>query len=591
MQRLIFLFVLLCFALAVAGQNVTIQKSADVVVIRGKSYYLHTVQPGQTLFSLCKAYGVSLEEVKAMNDKKDDNLSLYEVLKIPFVESGVQQDNKYSWHRVERGETIYSIARRFNLKPKELLKYNPEYSHNEPLAVGAVVRIPLGAAGQDVASGEGGKQVGTRPVLRKEEEKKEDWLRISDSGAEFTGREQKKEEGLPADSATWIEVDRRQEDVRNDLPVVGLPSASYVKIALLLPLSAGEYPSYPDSLQPGQSVTISSRSEQFISFYEGVLLAVDSLKNKGYKIDLHVFDTERNVEKSCQLARRLNEWQPDLVLGPVYGSEYKALADNLENKNIPLIYPLSSRAEHFNTYPNFVQVNASLNSLAEEMAEWTSRQVLHANVVQLCIYGEDASDSPEKQLFKDRLGQVEGVGTLYWAAEEILLDSLRYRLLPDRENILILPTVKETEVSKVLPLISTLTDGYRITVVGLPEWQTFSSVDHETFYKLNTKLFTYSYVDYAAEPARRLAEKYRLYFHTEPGSLVYKAFDMGMYFIGLAAQYRERALEALSSCPWDGSFSRFRFGQMEHSLGKENRGFFVVNFASDYTLRIHGSDL
>ena len=220
------------------------------------------------------------------------------------------------------------------------------------------------------------------------------------------------------------------------------------------------------------------------------MLAVDSLKNKGYKIDLHVFDTERNVEKSCQLARRLNEWQPDLVLGPVYGSEYKALADNLENKNIPLIYPLSSRAEHFNTYPNFVQVNASLNSLAEEMAEWTSRQVLHANVVQLCIYGEDASDSPEKQLFKDRLGQVEGVGTLYWAAEEILLDSLRYRLLPDRENILILPTVKETEVSKVLPLISTLTDGYRITVVGLPEWQTFSSVDHETFYKLNTKLFT-----------------------------------------------------------------------------------------------------
>ena len=127
MQRLIFLFVLLCFALAVAGQNVTIQKSADVVVIRGKSYYLHTVQPGQTLFSLCKAYGVSLEEVKAMNDKKDDNLSLYEVLKIPFVESGVQQDNKYSWHRVERGETIYSIARRFKLKTKELLKYNPEY--------------------------------------------------------------------------------------------------------------------------------------------------------------------------------------------------------------------------------------------------------------------------------------------------------------------------------------------------------------------------------------------------------------------------------------------------------------------------------
>ena len=102
---------------------------------------------------------------------------MYEVLKIPLwnlVYNRIISIPGIGW---KGGETIYSIARRFNLKPKELLKYNPEYSHNEPLAVGAVVRIPLGAAGQDVASGEGGKQVGTRPVLRKEEEKKEDWLR------------------------------------------------------------------------------------------------------------------------------------------------------------------------------------------------------------------------------------------------------------------------------------------------------------------------------------------------------------------------------------------------------------------------------
>ena len=45
MQRLIFLFVLLCFALAVAGQNVTIQKSADVVVNPGK----------ELLFAYCAA--------------------------------------------------------------------------------------------------------------------------------------------------------------------------------------------------------------------------------------------------------------------------------------------------------------------------------------------------------------------------------------------------------------------------------------------------------------------------------------------------------------------------------------------------------
>lgn len=143
MLRLIVVVLLSWMCAEVAAQTVAIPKSTDIVVIRGKSYYLHTVHQGQTLYSICKAYGVDLEEMKVLNNKKDNTLSLYEVLKIPFVEPFIQQDGKYYYHKVTRGETIYSIARLYNVKPKRLLKHNPAYSHNEPLAVGAVVRLPL----------------------------------------------------------------------------------------------------------------------------------------------------------------------------------------------------------------------------------------------------------------------------------------------------------------------------------------------------------------------------------------------------------------------------------------------------------------
>ncbi len=43
---------------------------------QGKSYYLHTVKAKETLFSICKAYGASVDEVKALNDKKDNTLSI-----------------------------------------------------------------------------------------------------------------------------------------------------------------------------------------------------------------------------------------------------------------------------------------------------------------------------------------------------------------------------------------------------------------------------------------------------------------------------------------------------------------------------------
>ena len=52
----------------------------------------------------------------------------------------------------------------------------------------------------------------------------------------------------------------------------------------------------------------------------------------------------------------IDRFHPDLIIGPVYGSVYKALMDDLTNKNIPVIYPLSSRSEEFGVYPDFIQV-------------------------------------------------------------------------------------------------------------------------------------------------------------------------------------------------------------------------------------------
>lgn len=93
-------------------------------------------------------------------------------------------------------------------------------------------------------------------------------------------------------------------------------------------------------------------------------------------------------------------------------------------------------------------------------------------------------------------------------------------------------------------------------------------------------------MDNTTEPAKRFALKYRKYFYTEPNNLAYKAFDMSLYFIELAAKYRDRTLDALEFYPRNGDFSRFYFQKMEGQAGKENQGFYIVNFGSDYRLKI-----
>lgn len=595
MLKLLFLFLLLWSCGQVIGQGTAVTKSNDIVVIRGKSYYLHTVQPGQTLYSICKAYGANIDEVKSLNDKKDNALSLYEVLKVPYTDPFVQQDDKFYYHKVLKGETFYSIARLYKIKPKRLLKFNEGYAQNQPLAVGAVVKLPLAeidlsVLGEEEIEASVGKKQEIRPErpVQNETVKKVEEASVTDILQDALMQKNEKTEQEPEKETTTVIGATDKMEIPDYISEVVMPVDPFVKVALLLPFSAKDYPVFVDTLVEKMPVQISARSEQFISFYEGVLLAVDSLKNQGYKVNLKVFDTERSAEKMYTMVDEIDRFHPDLIIGPVYGSVYKALMDDLTNKNIPVIYPLSSRSEEFGVYPDFIQVNPSMKALTVAMSDWLREEAEEANLVCLNLTGNEVShsDLEDIRLFKEYMHRIGSMNFYDWNTSAVPLDGLRLQLLPDRENIIILPTTKEAEVSKILPVLSALTDGYRITVVGFPEWQAFTSVDHETYFKLNTKIFTYSYVDNTTEPAKRFALKYRKYFYTEPNNLAYKAFDMSLYFIELAAKYRDRTLDALEFYPRNGDFSRFYFQKMEGQAGKENQGFYIVNFGSDYRLKI-----
>lgn len=596
MLRFLLLFCMIGLAAGVSGQEHPVKKSSDIVVIRGKSYYLHTVEAGQTLYSISKAYDVDVNELKALNDKKDNSLSLYEVLRIPYVEPFIQQDGKYYYHKVQKGETIYSISRQFDIKPRRILKFNEKYSQNGALSVGAVVRLPLNEIDRSVLARLEKEKAGTTV---KPEEKKPVEVIVAKDAKE--NKDTKVKPGEKEKPLSQHETEKKGNAQQQDVLVVGsgkeqpegMPAyisdvvmlgEPYVKVALLLPFYAHEYPTVSDTLNTPVYTSLSSRSEQFVYFYEGVLLAVDSLKNRGYKIDLHVYDTEKNPERIYSVVQELNQLKPDLIIGPVYGSVSRAVIENLENKNVPVIYPLSARSENLGQYPNFIQVNTSFPTLAHKMAQWLSDQAVNANIIYIDLPG--GNNDEDKRLFAQKMRQLENIQFFQWDFEGSPLADLKLLLLPDRENILILPTAREAEVSKVLPALGVYADGYKVTVVGFPEWQTFTSVDHEAYFKLNTKIFTYSYVDNHAQAAHDFAVKFRNYFYTEPNNLAFKAYDMGLYFIGLAAKYRDRTLDAIEYYRRDGEFSRFGFSRMYNGQGKENQALYIVNFGSDYQLKL-----
>ena len=101
-------------------------------------YETYTVKPGDTLYGISNQFGVSVTELAELNGIKGSNLPVGTVLRIPS-KSGVNPNNMFMY-TVEKGDTLYSIARKYNTTVNDIINLNYLKSNN--LSVGQVIRIP-----------------------------------------------------------------------------------------------------------------------------------------------------------------------------------------------------------------------------------------------------------------------------------------------------------------------------------------------------------------------------------------------------------------------------------------------------------------
>jgi LysM repeat protein len=101
-------------------------------------YETYTVKPGDTLYGISNQFGVTVTELAELNGIQGSNLPVGTVLKIPN-KSGVNPNNMFMY-TVENGDTLYSIARKYNTTVNDIINLNYLKSNN--LSVGQVIRIP-----------------------------------------------------------------------------------------------------------------------------------------------------------------------------------------------------------------------------------------------------------------------------------------------------------------------------------------------------------------------------------------------------------------------------------------------------------------
>ena len=127
------------------------QKYADAVVdavaeyigitVPNKEGY-YTVKSGDSLWSIAKKYDTTVTELKRINNLTSNTLQIGQQLKIPNKQtSNNQTTSKYIEYTVKKGDNLYSIGRQYGISQDEIMKYNGLTSNL--LSIGQILRIPI----------------------------------------------------------------------------------------------------------------------------------------------------------------------------------------------------------------------------------------------------------------------------------------------------------------------------------------------------------------------------------------------------------------------------------------------------------------
>lgn len=295
-----------------AGQTLTILSNEAISSSGGSKPTTYVVKTGDTKFGLAEKFGITVEQLEALNPQTKKSLQVGQVLTFdqtklktsdtntsPVVANQphqttpkqVEQPQKYISYTIKPKETLYGLSKAAEMSIPEFLKLNPSLSNG--VKIGEVIKMPA-------------------------------HLQVGGSTTYETDPE-------------YVNPNIKYSDLTKNLD-----KTQKKKVAFILPFSKGEFKSLSKS---GAASITDSLTKNNVAFYEGASIALDSLKTLGLSLDYELVnsikDSDSKSIKDFIKKSDLEDYQ--LVFAPYFEDQFVAnLEENLNDS--PVVTLTSSKA-------------------------------------------------------------------------------------------------------------------------------------------------------------------------------------------------------------------------------------------------------
>ncbi len=573
------------FACLPAVMSQEVKQDTSTVEIDGREFYKYVVEPGNTLYSISRKYNVTVYDLEKFNPKASQGLSIGDTLYILAVEKDpesiktrMEVDGDIIVHEVQKKQTLYAISKIYGISVGDIMEVNPEIKKG--LKEGQLIKIPISK-------------------LKEEEEQ----LEIIDDGRYLIHEVQSKEtlyslskfysvpidsikaanEGLPEGLKVGQLISIPKNAITHEMPDSSVIKDRYT-VVFILPFFLDLNDTLISKLKIDDEERVMSKSVIALQFYEGALLAIDSMKNLGMQFDIKFFDSAKDTLRINEIIKGGELDDADLIIGPFYLSQFMRVSEYAREKKIHIVCPVPQNNKILLGNPYVSKVATSKNVMFRNLGKYSAYLFKDQNILML---EQSFRANPLSLAYKDSyirtlnsLGDtasLKNIGEVKWDKGSV--DPIRAKLKGDSvRNIIVVPSNDQVYVTKLMAGLNNLSEKYRINIIGLDTWLKYSNIDFDYLEHLGVMIPVNGHINYQRSEVNDFVRRYQKQYEIFPEKFAFQGFDVTWYYLNQLEKNGNRIEQSMVESNEKYLYFNFNFFKTGMESGYENSSTVLLQY-------------